>query len=210
MANKREKEKRESENAKKFYKNELKKLIIYVVSGGAFIAAALLLCFCDFVYVDNPASGVEKSVNGWMFFRAFLSGNYTAVDKSFGDLAVPFYYYAKNACETMGFFTFAAIMTSIVSVVFAICFICANKGGVKKCSLWGASVCSAVSTVCFLITFIAGLSVKNSKIVSDWCRNPACSIQSLAVFAALSSGAATAFMVFALIKSIKTERRLLA
>lgn len=210
MANKREKEKREAENAKRFYKTELKKLIIYVVSGVAFIAAALLLCFCDFVYVDNPAIGVEKSVNGWMFFRAFLSGNYTAADKSFEDLAVPFYYYAKNACEAMGFFTFAAISTSIVSAVFGICFVCANAEGVKKCSLRGAAVCSVGSTVCFLITFIVGLSIRNSKIVSDYCGNPACSIQSLAIFAAIAAGAATAFMVFALIKSIKTERRLLA
>lgn len=209
MANKREKEKRAAENAKKVYDGEIKKLYKFVYMGFGFIALALVLCFCNWIYVDNSNSGVEVSVSGYSFLCAFLSGNYNSTDvKIFGDIAIPFYYYAKDACSQIGFFTFLAILFCIVSAVFGGVFLITPSKKIKSAAEYGACGCSALSCAFFLVSFIVAVLVKNSDILPVFCSgNSACSIKSLAILSAIAVGAAAVNFVYSTVKLIKLNRR---
>ncbi|MDY4186645.1 MAG: hypothetical protein SOX77_02140 [Candidatus Borkfalkiaceae bacterium] len=208
MANKREKQKRAEENAKKVYIGEIKKLFKYIYIGLGLIAFSFVLCFCSWIYVDNSKSGVEVSASGWSFFCAFLSGKYSSTDKIFGDIAVPFYYYAKEYCEKIGLFTFLSILFGVLSAILSGAFLKISAQKIKAAGAISAGVCSAVSAVGFICSFVIALTAKNSDVLPVYCGgNPACSIKSLAVLSALVMIFAAVFIWYTVAKLIKINRR---
>ena len=108
MANKKEKEKRARENVALQYKKSAGKLLPFY---GWAIAVSLVVVICYFlnwVYVYNSDYGVEVKASGFSFISAASADNYSSADKIYGDLAMPFYYYAKASCETLGAVTLTA------------------------------------------------------------------------------------------------------
>ena len=74
-----------------------------LAESGLILSAVLLLCyFFGFSYVWNTSYGSEASVNGWNYIVSCLTWIFTGFKWKFkstgalyGDIAVPFNYYAK-------------------------------------------------------------------------------------------------------------------
>ena len=67
-----------------------------IAESGIIVGAVLLLCyFFGFSYVWNTGYGAEVTVNGWNYIIACLSWKFKATGAAYGDIAIPFNYYAK-------------------------------------------------------------------------------------------------------------------
>lgn len=197
MANKKEKEKRARENVALQYKKSAGKLLPFY---GWAIVVSLVVVICYFlnwVYVYNSDYGIEVKASGFSFIAAASSDNYSSADKIYGDLAMPFYYYAKASCETLGAVTLTAFILNVSAVVVLL--------AVRTLKLQELSFVSVafsfVSSVLLAVAFVVALGMKNDKILSVYCGgNPKCYIGSLSVLPALVSFAGTAIQSVGSIK----------
>lgn len=197
MANKREKALREKENILKKYQSQLKKILpLYIVA--AVVGATALLCyFFAFAAVDNSAYGIEVKVSGFAFAIAALTGKYSSTDKIYGDIAVPFNYYAEAETAAVG----TLALVSIVALVAAIALTIVTRVTKKQEINFAAVICSAVCLITTALAFFTALSMKNAEILSVYCGgNPKCSIVSFAFVAIIVE---TAFLVIQIICAIK-------
>jgi len=189
MANKREREKRARENIALQYKKSAGKLLPFYGWAIAVLAAVIICYFFNWVYVYNSDYGIEVKASGFSFIAAALSGKYSSADKIYGDLAMPFYYYAKTSCETLGAVTLTAFILNVLAVIVLVI--------VRMTKLQGLSFVSVafsfISSVMLVVAFIVALGMKNDKILSVYCGgNPKCYIGSLSILTALVSFAGTA------------------
>ena len=189
MANKREREKRARENVALQYKKSAGKLLPFYGWAIAVLAAVIVCYFFNWVYVYNSDYGIEVKASGFSFIAAALSGKYSSADKIYGDLAMPFYYYAKTSCETLGAVTLTAFILNVLAVI--VLFIVRIT---KMQLLSFISVLFSLISFALLITsFVVALGMKNDKILSVYCGgNPKCYIGSLSILTALVSFAGTA------------------
>ena len=197
MANKREREKRARENVALQYKKSTGKILPFYGWAIAVLAAVIVCYFFNWVYVYNSDYGIEVKASGFSFIAAALSGKYSSADKIYGDLAMPFYYYAKTSCETLGAVTLTAFILNVLAVI--VLFIVRIT---KMQLLSFISVLFSLISFALLITsFVVALGMKNDKILSVYCGgNPKCYIRSLIVFAVIASFVGTVIQSVGAIK----------
>ena len=206
MANKREREKRNLNYLLNTYKKEKNGLLAFYIWSAAILAVAVLCYFFNWVYVYNSASGIEVKVSGFSFIAATLSGNYSSTDKIYGDMAVPFYYYAKQSCLNVGGVTLAAGILNVVSIAVLIAVIITKLHSLSYVSV----ISSLASFVLLIVAFVFALGMKNDDILSVYCGgNPKCSIESLAIIPALVTAAALVVQCFAALKLFKAQMQYL-
>lgn len=180
MANKRVKEEREKiERERKFrvsYKKTMFPFFLIVLG----LCVLLMICFFfEWVYVYNRSYGTEVKVSGWSFIAAALSGKYSSADKVYGDLAAPFYYYAKAYCKPLGVLSLLS-MIFIVAVIVVQILSYAFKNFYLSCA---AAVSALVPLVLLSVSLGIALAMKNSNILPIYCSgNPECSIRSSIFF----------------------------
>ena len=148
--------------------------------------ASLFLMFVSFGYIhntnmNNGAGGTEVSFNGFNLLFAAFSNGYK--NPSFGDLAIPFNYYAESWVKALGiliFFPFFAILINIGLNTYGLI---KNKQSIALYSI----ILNAIIFGFFLAIFIISLSMKNSNILPIYCsNNKACSIKSLAILPSIA------------------------
>lgn len=204
MANKKYREERLKADKERRYKIECNKLKIYPKFCIALSIAIILCFFLKWTYVYNTdIKGSEVSISGFNTLFAALSGNYSGAEKIFGNMAVPFYYYAADYCRALGMLT---ITTFFVSVINSVCQSFTLKNTAFNLNI----VCLFLSIVqvgLFIACFTVALSMKNASILSVYCKkNPACSIKSLAIIPAFIATLSAAFSCIAVIKLINAKK----
>ena len=157
--------------------NDKKKIL---AESGLIIGAVLLLCyFFGFSYVWNTDYGSEVSVNGWNYIISCLTWQFKKPDAIYGDIAVPFNYYAKYYVRVLSVTTtvsFALLITFIILSCFNIKTYHAKLEMITMIVLY-------VLAVVFLACIIVALTMNGSKILPKYCGgNPKCSIATLAFF----------------------------
>ena len=151
-----------------------------LAESGIVVGVILLLCyFFGFSYVWNTSYGAEVSVNGWNYIIACLTWQFKKPDAVYGDIAVPFNYYAKYYTRVL------AVATTVTFVVLLV-YILLSTLNIKK---YHAKLEVATMTilyflaVAFLVCIIVALTMNGSKILPKYCNsNPECSIATLAFF----------------------------
>lgn len=182
MINKKQKK---SEKAlTKQYKISTDKLMSYY-NGAIILALTVILCyFLNWVYVYNTGYGIEVKASGFSFIIATLSGKFYSTDKIYGDLAIPFYYYAKESCEILGILSLVSLILIIVTVLILIIIKITKFQMITFISIL-LSLCSSILLVA---CFVSALEMKNGQILSVYCGgNPKCYIGSLAILASVVS-----------------------
>lgn len=205
MANKREKERREKINAAAMYKKNVNKILPFYIVSAVICVITLLFYFLNWTYIYNYgiAQKVEVGASGFSFSIAAVTGKYSSTDKVYGNLAVPFYYYAKSYCEKIGVFTILSLVFIIASagVSFAVFF-------TKKqwLALISIGLCVAGAAMLF-VSFGIALSMKNSRILPVYCGgNPKCSIRSLTIIPALIALCGAAVEIYAMIRYVALKK----
>ena len=207
MANKRARE----ENVKrdKERRFELAKNAIYPLEIVACIIAVIvvLLFFLNWAYVNNTDVGVEVKVSGFNVFIAGITGDYSSPSSEVGDMAIPFYMYAKSYSESLGILTVVALFSAVATLV--LCVINAVFALLKKNRIlnYPLAATSLVTAVLLILCFTTALSMKDAQILSVYCGgNVKCSIRSLAVIPAVLSIAVTVLAVLQIVKSVKIKK----
>ena len=197
MANKRAREENVKRDKERRY--ELAKNAIYPLEIVACVAAVIvvLLFFLNWAYVNNTDVGVEVKVSGFNAFIAGITGDYSSPSSAFGDMAIPFYMYAKSYSESLGLLTvialFSAAATLVLSVVNAV-FALLKKNRILNYPL---AVLSLITAIVLILCFTTALSMKDAQILS---------IRSLAIIPAVLSVAVTVLSVLQIVKSIKIQK----
>lgn len=172
----------EQKTVKQFSEEE--KINLY--KGLTLILLGLMLIFFFFgwCYVYNTDYGVEANCNGWNFICMSFSWNFKSTNKAFGDMAVPFYYYAKYYVIVLEIMTTVIFYLTLALIVLGAINI--KKNSKKIATIF--MIVSIVNSVILLAAFITALTMNGSKILPRYCSgNPACSIQSLIIFPFLLS-----------------------
>lgn len=164
-----------------------------------FLLSILLLAlfFCDLSYIHNTDVGREVSVSVWSYALATVSGSFSSPAAVFGDIAVPFYYYAETGTVLTGILSLVLVIAALaLSILSAVVFL-RRKYDLLPLLLFAAGV-----TVLLLVgSLISSLSLNSSQILPVYCSgNPACSIRSDAYFPLL---AAIAMLTFAIVAAVK-------
>ena len=159
---------------------------INLARGGIAILLGLMLIFFFFgwCYVYNTDYGVEVGCNGWNFICMSFVWDFENPNRVFGDMAVPFYCYAKYYVIVLEIMT--TIVFYLTLVLIALAIINLKKVSRKVATIF--MIVSIVYSVFLLAAFITALTMNGSKILPRYCGgNPACSIQSLIIFPFLLS-----------------------
>ena len=141
------------------------------------IGAVLLLCyFFGFSYVWNTSYGSEAGVNGWNYIFACLSWNFKGTGAIYGDIAVPFNYYAKYYVRILAVGTTVSLPV-LLSIIVLSCF------NVKTYHVKLEKVVMVLLYVLafvFLFCIVVALTMNGSKILPKYCNsNPKCSVATL-------------------------------
>ena len=184
-----------------------KEKLIKILSWAAlfYLAVILLLMLLDWAAVYNTdIADNEVRVSGFNCVAAGLSGNFTSANRgSFGDMAVPFNYYAASYVHPLAYLSVAVLFVLIAHIVLSLFTAIVKK---KKPLLMLCMAFSVAETVLFILCFAKGLSMQDSQILPIYCSgNPACSIHSQAILPAILSFFYLAFPVFALVKGRKEK-----
>ncbi len=194
MANKKTRDERIKAEKEKKFNASRKKLVVFPIVGAVFSVIALILYSVKWAAVYNDGYGYEVQISGFNVLFAALSGKYT--ETAFGNMAVPFYYYAKNYCVTLGVLTIISAVVVVLTLASQIIAAITKKQLFNVTSLVGGCVSFALLLVCFSVA----LSMKNSDILPVYCSgNPACSIRSYAIIPAVFSLCAAGVALFEVI-----------
>lgn len=175
-------------------------IFFYILIGVCVVTLALY--FTQFVFVDNSDIGREVGVSGWSFFLACLGGKFSSEAAIFGDIAVPFYYYAKTFTVLSSIFTVLSVIAILALVVLLIVIL-------TKKQYWLSIFCLIASIIAFLslvITLILCFSMSAADILTIYCdNNPACSIGSDAIYPLIVSLAGLVLAIIVQIRYTKAE-----
>lgn len=164
------------------YASDVKKLRLFPILALALAVVVLFLFFTDWAFVHNTDVGTEVSVSGFNCLVSGTSGNYSGTEKAIGDMAMPFYYYAKAESVSLAGLTVAAFFVLLATIVAYALAAIRNQEGFNIAGL----VLSFALMVLLFSCYSTALSMKNAKILSDYCSgNVKCSIRSEAVLPAL-------------------------
>lgn len=148
------------------------------------LGVMLLFFFFGWCYIYNSKYGVEVGCSGWNFICQSFCWNFKSDSKVFGDMAIPFYYYAKYHVITLEIVTTVIFYLTIILIILAVINLVKPYITVTQISL----IISSLYSVVILAAFIVALAMNGSKILPKYCsNNPACSIQSLIIFPFLLS-----------------------
>ena len=175
---------REKAENEKTYKEKVGKLRLFPILALTVALILLLLFFMDWAYVYNSDSGTEVSVTGFNCLVSGISGNYEGTESSIGDMAMPFYYYAKAESVTLSSITVATFFVLLAMIAaFALASI---KN--KEYFIIAGLVLGVALTGLLFVSYSVALSMKGAKILSGYCEgNVKCSIRSEAILPALLS-----------------------
>ena len=179
------------------YKHALSRLSPLLLS--AFLLSILLLAlfFCDLSYIHNTDVGREVSVSVWSYALATVSGSFSSPAAVFGDIAVPFYYYAETGTVLTGILSLVLVIAALALAVLSAVVFLRRKYDLLPLLLFAAGV-----TVLLLVgSLISSLALNSSQILPVYCSgNPACSIRSDAYFPLI---AAIAMLTVAIVAAVK-------
>ena len=194
-------EKRRYENLKRAreeqYKHALSRLSPLLLS--VFLLSILLLAlfFCDLSYIHNTDVGREVSVSVWSYALATVSGSFSSPAAVFGDIAVPFYYYAETGTVLTGILSLVLVIAALALAVLSAVVFLRRKYDLLPLLLFAAGV-----TVLLLVgSLISSLALNSSQILPVYCSgNPACSIRSDAYFPLIAALAVLSVAIVAAVK----------
>ncbi|MCD8308852.1 MAG: hypothetical protein LUD19_03270 [Clostridia bacterium] len=213
MANKRTQELQRREHNKRMYQYQCSKLKWFYIAA-LVVAAALLACyFFHWIYVYNVGTssttgdkiGTEVSVSGWSMFFATLFGQFESAASIYGDVAVPFYYYAQTYIIILGVITVVSVV-----VIIAIAALYAVALAKKKHSLVYVAMSLEIILLLLLIGAMAvALAANGSDILSQYCQNnPDCSVRTLTYVPIAVSAVLLAVGITATVKYSSAEKLL--
>lgn len=178
MANNYQKEKTIKEMTKEEKINLYRGMIVVL------LGLMLIFFFFGWCYIYNKDYGVEVGCNGWNFICMSFCWNFKSTEKVFGDMAVPFYYYAKYYVIVLEIMTMIIFYLTIILLILA----CLNLNKVNRTITTVFMFVSIVYSVALLAAFITALTMNGSKILPKYCGgNPKCSVDSLIIFPFLLS-----------------------
>lgn len=179
------------------YKHALSRLSPLLLS--VFLLSILLLAlfFCDLSYIHNTDVGREVSVSVWSYALATVSGSFSSPAAVFGDIAVPFYYYAETGTVLTGILSLVLVIAALALAVLSAVVFLRRKYDLLPLLLFAAGV-----TVLLLVgSLISSLALNSSQILPVYCSgNPACSIRSDAYFPLLAAIAMLTVVIVAAVK----------
>lgn len=183
-----------------------KRLRIFPLIMLVFTVIMLLMLLVDWAAVYNTTiADNEVSISGFNCVAAGLSGNYSSADKgSFGDMAVPFNYYAATFVKPLCALTVVLMFVIILHLLIEVFASITNKQGAFNIL---AIVFTVAEAVLMIVCYAVALSMKDAKILSDYCsNNPACSIQSHAIIPAILAILSLACPILAIISEYKIKK----
>jgi len=188
----------------KTYNEKEGKLRLFSILSFVMALIVLLLFFMNWAYVHNTDVGTEVSVSGFNCLVSGMSGNYSGTEKTIGDMAMPFYYYAKAESVTLSSLTVAAFFILLVMIVaFALAAV-RNKEYFVIAGLVLEVALTALLFACYSVA----LSMKGAKILSVYCGgNVKCSIRSESVLPALLSLFSLALPVTEIVRRALLKRK---
>lgn len=143
---------------------------------------AVLCFFFDFAQVYNSSSGVEVNVSGFSFAIAALTGKFDSASAIYGDISVPFYYYAEDMSLILGVFALIALIAAVAVIAMQTWAIIKPHKRLNILSI----IVSVALAILLIACFVVGLAMNDSNIISVYCSgNTACSIRSYAIVAAV-------------------------
>ena len=179
------------------YNHALSRLSPLLLS--VFLLSILLLAlfFCDLSYIHNTDVGREVSVSVWSYALATVSGSFSSPAAVFGDIAVPFYYYAETGTVLTGILSLVLVIAALALAILSAVVFLRRKYDLLPLLLFAAGV-----TVLLLVgSLISSLSLNGSQILPVYCSgNPACSIRSDAYFPLIAAFAALTVAIVAAVK----------
>ena len=179
------------------YNHALSRLSPLLLS--VFLLSILLLAlfFCDLSYIHNTDVGREVSVSVWSYALATVSGSFSSPAAVFGDIAVPFYYYAETGTVLTGILSLVLVIAALALAVLSAVVFLRRKYDLLPLLLFAAGV-----TVLLLVgSLISSLALNSSQILPVYCSgNPACSIRSDAYFPLIAAFAALTVAIVAAVK----------
>ena len=182
MANKKNREINLKNEREKKFRAACLKLRNYPIICLAISVLILLLFLVNFAEVFNTDYGAEVKISGFNTFFAAITGQYTSEQAIFGNMAVPFNYYAESYVHTLGILTLIAMVLTLANLAVQIVAVSIKKSALNV----AACVIGAVQTAVLIACFIVALSMKDAKILSVYCSgNPKCSIRSFAIIPAI-------------------------
>ncbi len=148
----------------------------FLVSLGLIICLFFAVCF-----VNNTSYGIEVSANGFNLAFAAVSGKFKSSSHLFGDVSVPFYYYARAYTRILGVISLLTLFATIALAVAT--YINVYKGSTKF-GMINMAGCFVVAGL-FFASFVVALTMNSSDIVPIYCGgNPKCSIGGLTIIPA--------------------------
>lgn len=168
------------ENKKQVQETSLDDKKKILAESGVIVGGVLLLCyFFGWSYIFNTSYGVEAGVNGWNYIIACFTWKFKGTGALYGDIAVPFNYYAKYYVRVL------SIMTT-VSLAVLVAFIVINCFNIKTFHVKLEKICSVLLYVLagiYLACVVTALTMNGSRILPVYCSgNPKCSIATLVFF----------------------------
>lgn len=183
MANKKLSAERENKLRYEIYLDSLKKTGKYHRIALALIPVLFLCYFFNWVYLYNTriGTGTLSKVSGWSFIIAAITRNYTSSAAVYGDLAFPFFSYAKTYCEQLGTFTLISFIIAILTAITEGIIVFGKKYKLSYVSC----AFQLLQVVCLFICSNLAKSMNNSAIISDFCSgNSECLVKS-AIFVSI-------------------------
>ena len=147
------------------YKHALSRLSPLLLS--VFLLSILLLAlfFCDLSYIHNTDVGREVSVSLWSFALATVTGSFSSPAEVFGDIAVPFYYYAETGTVLTGILSLVLVIAALALAVLSAVVFLRRKYDLLPLLLFAAGV-----TLLLLVgSLISSLALNSSQILPVYC-----------------------------------------
>ena len=197
-------ERKLQEEKQKKFESAWKKLRFLSLASLLFAGLLLIFMLVNWAAVYNTDSGIEVKISGFNCVAAGLSGNYTGTDAAFGDMAVPFHYYAESYVKTLSVLSVIVMFVSIARILVEIFASITNKQGAFN--FLGIGFGAAQSAL-FIWCYSVALSMKDARILAVYCGgNPACSIVSTAILPAVFAILSISIPVLGLILSKKAKK----
>jgi len=173
-----QRQKQERQRKRELFNEECERTRFWHIGGIAVCVITLMLLFVTFVEVYNTDVGVEVKASGWSFFVAGITGKYSSTAKVYGNLAVPFYYYASSWCKIVGVITTVAVFLTIVLIGLEVLILVKRYYSLTYIAVF----VGLIAAILLLVAFTVSLDMKNGDILTTYCyNNTACSIRSYAV-----------------------------
>ena len=168
-------------------------------------AVDLVVCLLGFLpwlcIYNTDIPGIEIKVSGWAAFFCGLTGKLTIPGGVFDNMDT-FNYFAPDSCKPLALFGLLTYAMLIVALIMNAVML-SKKAQVLHLP---AAVLSLGAAVCTVLGFNAANSVNDSNILVEYCQsNPACSVESYAIFTAVILVIAVIFNVIGAVKFFKAQ-----